>query len=149
MADVRLVNAAPHPHRSLGKQLANILERLELQSVTARVEEEHGCLFAHQAFEAHVGFDDKLDALGAQALCQYFPILPAQYDTKMWDRYVMPVHSIGVRGRLGGCLGVFVYHQLVTVKIIVNPVITGAAFGEAKNVSVEMAGGGQIVYGDR
>src|ERR1700704_6254053 len=58
--------SAPRGAALLRKQPADILERLEFERVSARVEEKHGRLLSHLALEPHVGLDDELDPGGLQ-----------------------------------------------------------------------------------
>src|SRR5471030_1055323 len=133
--------------RLFGKQLPNVLERLELQGIAAGVEQEHRRLFTHLALEAHIRFDHELRALRTQPFGQGFPVFPAQHHAEMRHRNVVAVHRVGVRGVLRRGFRVFVNHQLMTEKIVVDPMIAGAAFRATKNVAVEMTGSGQVING--
>jgi len=55
-ADRCIVRTVPFP--SLCEKLANVLESLEFEGISARVEQEHGRLFSDLSLEAHVGLDD-------------------------------------------------------------------------------------------
>jgi hypothetical protein len=60
-----------------------MFKRLELNSVAGRVEEEHGGLFAGFTFEADVRLDEEFGAGGLQALGEFVPLLPAEYDAEV------------------------------------------------------------------
>src|SRR5690348_4189029 len=72
--------------RSLREQLAPVRERLELQRVAGRVEQEHRGLFAGLALEAHVRFDHEARAGGAQFLRQRVPLVHVQHQAEVPDR---------------------------------------------------------------
>lgn len=53
-----------YERRLFGEELSNILEGFKFQCIPRRVQEEHGSLFAGEAFEADIGLDDEFDAVG-------------------------------------------------------------------------------------
>ena len=53
----------PDRHHLFGKQLPNILERLELQRIPARIEQKHRRLFAHQPLKTNPRLNHEASSL--------------------------------------------------------------------------------------
>ena len=132
----------------LGEELAHILEGLEFEGIAARVEQEHGGLLANLSFESNVRFDHKFGTERLEALCQRFPFFPSQDDAEVRNRNVVPVDRVAVNALLRGGFRVFVNHQLMPVKVEVDPLVTGTTLFQAKDLSVKSAGCSQVVNGD-
>ncbi len=105
---------------------------------------DSGALFARLALETRVRLDHEPDALGLQARGHFFPLRHRQHDAHMphWDAFA--VH------RIEGCRGRFlrrkVRHDLVSVKIEVDPLGAGAALRASQRLAVKLAGKSQVVH---
>ena len=77
------------PEGSLGEQLAHVLERLELQRVAARVQQEHGCLLARLALEADCRFHREVRARCDEPVRQILPVLHLKQHAEMRDGHVV------------------------------------------------------------
>jgi hypothetical protein len=83
------------------EELADILEGLELESITAGVEEEHGCLLTDLTLEANVRLDHELGAKRRQAFGEGFPLIPLQDDAEVRYGYVMSIYRVAMDTFLG------------------------------------------------
>lgn len=118
-------------------------ERLELQSVSGRVAEEHRCLLARLPLEADVRRDAELDPSRLHPGGQRLPVGHAQHDAEVRHRHLMTVDRIA--GRLRPGIGVEVRDDLVPAKIEVDPVVAAAPLAAAQHVAIEGACRRQIV----
>jgi hypothetical protein len=133
--------------RLFGEELREVGEGFELEGVAGGIEEEHCRLLADFALEAGVGFDDEVDAGGAEALGEGFPVRLGEDDAEVRDGDVVAIDGIAVRV-FGDCgSGLEVGDDLVAEEVEVDPVIGAAAFGTAENLAIKEAGGGEIVDG--
>lgn len=128
-----------------GKHLGHIVERLEFEGISARVEKEHGCLLPDLTFEANMWLDHELDFGCLQALGECFPLLHGKDGPEMTDRDVMSID--GTRRFVSYLIGSKVSDDLVTIKIEVDPVIGTAPLPTSQQISVEATCAGQIVNG--
>jgi hypothetical protein len=130
------------------EKLAHILERLEFEGVTARVEQEHGGLLADLPFETNVRFNHKLRAERLQALGQRFPLFPSQNDAEVRNGYVVAVYRVAMDAFLGCSFRVFVNNQLVALKIEIDPLVAGTTFFQAKHFAIKCACASKVVDRD-
>jgi len=82
--------------KSLGKNLAHILECFELQSIAGRIEKEHRCLLSYFARKANIGLDHKVDAFFFQSISEPLPILHFENNAKMRNWDVVTVNRVGM-----------------------------------------------------
>jgi hypothetical protein len=120
-----------------GKQLTDILEGFKLQRIAGGVEEEHRCLFAREAFEPDIGFDNEFDGLLAQSVFQGFPVCPFQYDAKVRDGYIVSIYGVCVEAVLLLGAGFPMDDELMTEKIEVDPGIGASSFFASEYIAVE------------
>ena len=132
--------------RLFGEELAEVGEGFEFEGVAGGVEEEHGGLFSNFAFEAGVGLDDEGDTGGFDAFGEGLPIRLGEDDSKVRNGDVVAVDGVG--RRRGGGAGFVVGYDLVAEEVEVDPDVGAATFGAAEDGAVEMAGGGEVVYGE-
>src|ERR1700742_815357 len=92
----QLTSSGPRRAISMRKQLAGVLEGLELQRIAGRVIQEEGRLLAYLAPEADPWLNDEALPGPGEPSAQFMPALPRQHDTEVRDRHLMTVH--GVRG---------------------------------------------------
>ena len=126
--------------------MAYVGEGFELQGVAGWIEEEHGRLLADLATKADMGFDDEVDAGGAETVGEVLPVLHGKDNTKVRDGDVVSIDGIvvGVAAAVGG---LEVRDDLVAEEIEVDPLGGAAALGTVQYGAVEGAGGFEVVDG--
>jgi hypothetical protein len=80
--------------QSAREQLTQLGERLELQGITGRIQEEHRGLLPGLALETSVRFNDEPNARPANTLGQCFPLILGKYDAKMRYGNIMAIDCI-------------------------------------------------------
>ena len=119
------------------EKLADVLEGFELEGVAGWVEEEHGRLFAGQAFEADIRFDDKMDGTGLQPAFEVVPCVPVEDDAIVWHGYIVTINRIGVGTFFPGRSRFQVNYELVAIEIEINPLVGATSFFAAEDVPVK------------
>jgi uncharacterized protein with PQ loop repeat len=124
------------------EDLGVVGERLELQGVAGRVEQEHRPLLAGLPLETHVGLDDERGAGRAQPLGEFVEARDRQDQAEVRHRDVVAVDRVvdplgAPRGEVGD--------ELVAVQVPVDPGVGAATLFQAEHVAVEAARGGQVV----
>jgi len=104
-----------------GKHLATVLEAFEFQCVTRGIQKKHGCLLPHLALESDSRFDDEAHALSPEPLRQPVPFRPFKDHPEVPHRHIMAIDRTGLTP--GNFIGREVSHDLVTVKIEIDPPI--------------------------
>src|SRR5215211_5749503 len=115
-----IISASPLSDSSAlpGEDARGVGERLELQRVAARVEEEHRGLLARLTFEAYVGLDDEPHAGAAHAPGQLFELRGREDDAEVRHGDVAAVH--GVRRLNARAPRLEVRHDLVAEEVEVD-----------------------------
>ncbi len=90
-----------------------------------------------------MGLDDELHARGLKPGCQIRPSIRGQNDAEMRHGDEVPVDEIGEGG--AGGVGRPVSHDLVTIKVEIDPLRAASAFRAAQEFAVEFASGVQVV----
>src|SRR5665213_4528795 len=125
------------------EELVDVSERLELERVAERVEQEHRRLLARFALEAHIGLDDEARLCGLEPGGERMPRRHVEHRAEMADRNVLAVDEArGVAHRAAVDL---VRDNLVTIEIEVDPGVRAATLGTPQEVAVETARGGEVV----
>ncbi|MNP66552.1 hypothetical protein D3C76_1622790 [compost metagenome] len=66
----------------------------------------------------------------------------------MRNRYVVAIYRVAMDTFLGSGFRVFVNHQLMPIKVEVNPLVAGATLFQAEHFAVKGARASQVVNGD-
>src|ERR1700733_14594611 len=112
------------------EQLAlDVAERLELECVASRVEEEHRGLLSHLPLEASVGLDHELDAEAREPFRQRAPLLHLQHHSAMGHRHAVSIHRVEMAREppVLAQIGVQMADELMPVEIEVHPIDIAAA----------------------
>ena len=104
-----------------GKHLGRVLEALEFQRVTRGIQQKHRCLLSDLALESDSRFDDEAHALSPEPLRQPVPFRPFKDHPEVPHRHIMAIDRTGLTP--GNFIGREVSHDLVTVKIEIDPPI--------------------------
>jgi hypothetical protein len=119
------------------KELVDVLEGFELEGIAGGVEEEHGRLFAGQAFETYIRFDDEFDGSGFQPAFEVVPFVPVEDDAIVWYGYIVTINGVGVEAFFFGRPWFQVNNELVAIEIEINPLIGATSFFAAEDVPVK------------
>jgi hypothetical protein len=119
------------------KELIDVLEGFELEGIAGGVEEEHGRLFAGQAFETDIGFDDEMDGSGFQPAFEVVPFVPVEDYAIVWYGDIVTINRIGVETFFFGGPWFQVNNELVAIEIEINPLIGATSFFAAEDVPVK------------
>ena len=119
------------------KELVDVLEGFELEGIAGGVEEEHGRLFAGQAFETDIRFDDKMDGPGFQPAFEVVPFVPVEDDAIVWYGYIVTVYGVRVETFCFGRPWFQVNYELMAIEIEINPLVGTTSFFAAEDVPVK------------
>jgi hypothetical protein len=127
----------------LRENLADVLERLEFQGVTARIQEEHRGLFTGLPLKPDMRLDDELGARSTKPVGEGLPLLYGQNGPEVSNGDIITVYrayrSVAnfVRRKVGD--------DLMSIKIKIDPAVRTAPLGAAEQIPIEAARSGQIV----
>src|SRR6185437_6489026 len=110
----------------LREQTSAVRERLELQRIAGRVEQEHRGLFAGLAPEAHVRFDHETGAGFAQPFGERVPRVHVEHHAEVAHRHVVAVDV--VRRRCAQFFRRDMRDDLVAIEVEIHPGVAGASF---------------------
>jgi hypothetical protein len=139
---------APPVRASLCENLRLVLEGLEFKRVAGGIAEEHGGLLAGLSLKADMRLDDEANAFGLQADCELMPLVPAEDEPEMGNRDIVAIDFVHRAIRCGiGALapGREMGDNLMAMKIEVDPVRAGTAFGTTEKAPVEISRAGEII----
>lgn len=125
-------------HRVVGKGL-------ELKRVATGIEKEHRRLLTRQPLEANIRRNAKGYARRADALGQFLPLRHRQHHTEMRHGHIMSIDRIGRSHRAR--IGVEMRHDLMAIKIKIDPMLRTAPLATAQHTPVKGAGGIKIMNG--
>lgn len=131
--------------RSLCKQLGQVGEGFEFQSVPGGIQEEHGCLLTNLTLETDVGFDLELDIGRDQTIAKLLPVIQFQDNSEMGNRDIVAIDGIVMRrSRLAAGA---MCHDLVPIQIKIDPSAAAATLGQPEHTSIEATCFGKVTYG--
>jgi hypothetical protein len=129
----------------LRKQAVNIFEGFEFKRITGWIEKKHCCLLARFALKANVRLNDEFGVRRFETIGQSVPFAHLQHNAEMAARHVVAINIASFRHR--AFLGREVGHNLMTIKIEIDPMIGRTPFFTPQQVKIELAGSGEIVGG--
>src|SRR5712671_5889981 len=126
-------------HSGGEQPIGDVLERLELERVAGRIEQEHRRLFARPAAKSNRRLDHELDAVTAKAIRKRAPIVELEHDAVVRYRHALPVDRIveGVDLARPTEIRIEVAHDLVAEQVEVHPVDIAAPLRATDDVAVK------------
>jgi hypothetical protein len=128
---------------SLCEKRFDILERLEFKCIAGWVKKKHRCLLARLPLEANVRLDDEFGVRSLEPVGERVPLAHAENDAEMATRHIVAIDVARFCHR--AFVGRQMRHNLVSIKIEINPMIGRTSFFATEQIEVELSSGVEIV----
>src|SRR4030095_7576787 len=119
--------------------ISNIAKCLELNGISAWVQQKHCRLFPDLSLESRVRFYDKSDAGRAQAFGELIELRNFQDSAEVRHRYVVAIHNVRVAVRNGGVIGSDMTNELMPKEVEIHPRFCAPTFGAAEHFAIKAA----------